>query len=114
MGCVYLYMGYGIYDIYIYIYTIQILHMHMIYIYIYIYIYHIYTQRIYIYIYIYIYILPMTRCYLQSIHHNNVRYDTPNVWEPQVFALSRIYRKGTKHPLQLGQTEDINNVETGN
>ena len=62
----------------------------------------------------YIYILPMTRCYLQSIHHNNVRYDTPNVWEPQVFALSRIYRKGTKHPLQLGQTEDINNVETGN
>ena len=101
MGCVYLYMGYGIYDIYIY--TIQILHMHMIYRYIYI-----YTVQIYTYIYIYIYILPMTRCYLQSIHHNNVRYDTPNVWEPQVFALSRIYRKGTKHPLQLGQTEDIN------
>ena len=63
----------------------------------------------YIYtVHIYIYILPMTRCYLQSIHHNNIRYDTPNVWEPQVFALSRIYRKGTKHPLQLGQTEDIN------
>ena len=81
------------YMIYIYIYTIQILHMHIIYIYI---------QCIYIYI------LPMTRCYLQSIHHNNIRYDTPNVWEPQVFALSRIYRKGTKHPLQLGQTEDIN------
>ena len=91
MGCVYLDMGYGIYDIYIY--TIQILHMHIIYIYIYT---------------VHIYILPMTRCYLQSIHHNNIRYDTPNVWEPQVFALSRIYRKGTKHPLQLGQTEDIN------